>query len=698
MEFTYSIEKRQFILLTTREERDIPKSAGFKWDPLVRRWWTHDPVVANKLVEYADWSALKAIERGLKEVEELAADSSAIDADIEIPVPHGLEYLPYQRAGIAYALKRAGCLIADEAGLGKKVQAIGVANASGARRILVIAPKVALRNWIAEAEKWLVEPRASAIWTATKQPRAELVAVGYEAVAKPAVAAAIRAVDWDLMIADEAHVMRTPKEASTRAVLGGGWLGDPDRVEAIKAKRRLFLTSAPIFKRPIDIHAVLKSLGVREATDRLGFEERYCDKQRDIFGSDNSGASNIEELEDRLRAQVMIRRFRSDLLAQLPAKRHSLVTLAADNTEIKAAIKAEKAALKVNAATPGDIIPFSHARHMTALAKVPAVVEHLKVLLSGTDRPILVIAHHDDVVGSIAHCIAATGYNPAVVTSDTSDDDRMRAQDDIQSRRKRVFVGSMQSCGADIKLTAASIVVFAEQDWTPGVMQQAEDMARSGQTHNLLVQHLVVDGTIEQDIAITEYSKPSMKAQALYTPETVENVGSVDTDTVDAVEAINVAEATETAVAVETATETDETVEAAVTAEEVEAEASWADATDEANVTHVTQYREVAPAAEPCVTTKAPAKRGRGRSPTGNAVAGADRVRKWRASHSVSKIELSGALADRLRAARNASGLTTEALLAAAMDALDRETALTRSASSSSEPLGRARPGTRTAG
>ena len=56
------------------------------------------------------------------------AQSRATDAEIEIPVPAGLSYLPFQRAGIAFAASRKACLIADEMGLGKTVMACGLIN------------------------------------------------------------------------------------------------------------------------------------------------------------------------------------------------------------------------------------------------------------------------------------------------------------------------------------------------------------------------------------------------------------------------------------------------------------------------------------------------------------------------------------------------------------------------------------------
>ena len=69
--------------------------------------------------------------------------SYATDADIAIPASPGQEYMPFQRAGIAYALSKRNALIADEPGLGKTIQAIGLLNAlpeSERRRVLIVVP------------------------------------------------------------------------------------------------------------------------------------------------------------------------------------------------------------------------------------------------------------------------------------------------------------------------------------------------------------------------------------------------------------------------------------------------------------------------------------------------------------------------------------------------------------------------------
>jgi hypothetical protein len=58
--------------------------------------------------------------------EQSVKQSKATDAEIDVPAPDGLEYMPFQRAGIRFALNRAGTLIADEMGLARRFRLLGL--------------------------------------------------------------------------------------------------------------------------------------------------------------------------------------------------------------------------------------------------------------------------------------------------------------------------------------------------------------------------------------------------------------------------------------------------------------------------------------------------------------------------------------------------------------------------------------------
>src|SRR2546428_13953097 len=63
---------------------------------------------------------------------------------------------------------------------------------------------------------------------------------------------------------------------------------------------------------------------------------------------------------------------------------------------------------------------------------------------------------------------------------------------------------SIQVGGTGFTLTAADTVVFVELDWVPGILTQAEDrLHRIGQRRSVLVQHLVLDGSLDPNMVDT---------------------------------------------------------------------------------------------------------------------------------------------------------------------------------------------------
>ena len=178
--------------------------------------------------------------------------SRAVDSDLEVPCPPELEYKPYQRAGISYALQRKDTLIGDEMGLGKTIQALGFVNKLGdaVRNVLVVGPATLSFNWKLEAEKWLLGrwlifvPRSGED-AVPEQPGDQklLVVTNYDKVVGESKLTASLARVWDVAVFDEAHALKNPRSQRSLAVLG-------ERGLLQRAHRALFLTGTPIENFP----------------------------------------------------------------------------------------------------------------------------------------------------------------------------------------------------------------------------------------------------------------------------------------------------------------------------------------------------------------------------------------------------------------------------------------------------------------
>ncbi len=435
------------------------------------------------------------------------ADSQATDADIDIPVPAGLSYLPYQKAGIAYAIKRSSTLIGDEMGLGKTIQAIGVINATAPKTVLVVCPASLKINWKNEMTKWLVADRDIQIVNGGGEQipaTPDVIIINYDVLSKHKDA--INARTWDLVIMDEAHYIKNNTAARTKVAVG------------IKANRKVVLTGTPITNRPIELQPIAGYLDPVTFGNYFKFGVRYAGAHQINIGRktvwDFNGSSNLDELQRVLRQSFMIRRKKDEVLKELPEKVRQIIVL--PNSDYSDQIKKEFETLAdaVDETSSEDIEfeQMSGVRHETALAKVNDVVTHVAAI----DHQVVVMAHHKDVVDGIKAGLEAAGKSVVTLTGDCNQAHRQNSVETFQAGNADVFIGTIGAAGVGITLTSASHVVFAELDWVPGNMSQAEDRChRIGQDSSVLVQHLVVDGSIDARLAQVLVGKQRVLDKAL---------------------------------------------------------------------------------------------------------------------------------------------------------------------------------------
>jgi hypothetical protein len=469
------------------------------------------------------------------------------------------------------------------------VQAIGVHNATNTARVLVVCPASLKVNWKREWEKWDVhgltvgiahsktatkviretidgvEEKWTKRWTEHVWPDTDVVIINYDML--DAFDTDVKDNHWDLLICDEAHLLKTKGTVRTMCVFGGtrkaarkhGKIVRPARTYApIDAERTLFLTGTPIMSKPIELWNLIRVCdpkGLGRNWDDFVFE--YCGAYYDGNHLDTSGASNSEELNRLMRERFLVRRDKRSVLNELPDKTRELIMLPQDKLEaplrkeqtrmetalntyedllgiseedrafryIKAidslSDKLIKALEEQDSETPDwdaavktmeepDQILFTEislAREEVAIAKVGMVVDHIQKLIE-SDEPVICFAYHKSVVAVIKERLEKAGISVGIVTGSVASNKRQAIVDDFQDGKYDVILGNIIAMGVGFTLTRARFVVFAELDWVPALIEQAEDRAwRYGQINAVLVQHLVVDGSIEARMAIALLEK-----------------------------------------------------------------------------------------------------------------------------------------------------------------------------------------------
>lgn len=95
-----------------------------------------------------------------------------------------------------------------------------------------------------------------------------------------------------------------------------------------------------------------------------------------------------------------------------------------------------------------------------------------------TNGKIVVFFHHKAVLNFALAALERRGYGKdqyVVVDGGTADEDAdKKVNDFVNNKDVKFFFGSIKTCGAGITLTAANVILFLEQDWTPANNLQAE--------------------------------------------------------------------------------------------------------------------------------------------------------------------------------------------------------------------------------
>ena len=146
----------------------------------------------------------------------------------------------------------------------------------------------------------------------------------------------------------------------------------------------------------------------------------------------------------------------------------------------------------------------STLRRLTGMLKIESAYRHVTSYALRNVLPLLVFAHHTDVATALSEQLVANDLPAAVVTGATPRGRRDAYMQLFNSGDLPVLIATMGSMGVAVNLQeSCSNVLFIEQDWAPGVIDQALGRVyRRGQDKPVDVVTLVVPGSIDEPVAM----------------------------------------------------------------------------------------------------------------------------------------------------------------------------------------------------
>jgi SNF2 family DNA or RNA helicase len=370
-------------------------------------------------------------------------------------------------------------------------------------------------NWKTEFNRWFPH-RTVAVVTGRKEfpAPADVVVIGWSNIS----AHADRLLKYAGYVFDESHYAKNDTAQRSKSAIKIAKTCPADGVV-------LCLTGTPITNRPAEFAAQLDILGLLKAFGgKHGFYRRYCGAFRDRWGHWHiDGATNLEELNTKLREAGYIRRLKGDVLGQLDPVAHNPILVEGDPTVMREYAKAEadivaflmerarqiaeeigedprSAAVraKIMAESAEHLVRMSVLRKIAAKAKMGAVIElvdtHIEV-----GQKVILAAHHREIVDTLAEKFGGLKIQGQMtVTEIEAHKSRFQTLD---AGAAPVIVLSIQAAKTGHTLTAAQDVVFVEFPWTWADIEQTYSRAhRLGQQGSVTSTYVLTRGTIDEAV------------------------------------------------------------------------------------------------------------------------------------------------------------------------------------------------------
>ena len=394
-----------------------------------------------------------------------------------------MELFEYQKQGIEFLVSKHGGMLLDEQGLGKTIQALEAVKKTNAKVLVIVCPAIMQGTWLHHVTNLI--PKEIITYIHSYEWYVKLT--NFRGLLKEIVNKEVA------VIVDESHYIKTPtsKRAKTVQYLL--------TLENIVFK--VLLTGTPITRDVDDLFTQLKVFYPNFCRTIFEYRKRYMNCIHSYFGDTFKGFKN-----DSAKAEIInylkhcsLRRTKKSAGLELPSITRTPVFVDINKKVAEQSLEILDYATKVINGTQDyaeyktnlaeEASHIASVRKALGVAKVPQVLQYVEHLLQSGTQKLIVFGVHIDVVNLIYEALKEKYKDIKThrIIGATTNPQREKIINEFQNEdTPQIIVANMIACGVGVTLTKAHTVVFAELDFTPSNIMQAE-----ARVHRITQEHIV---------------------------------------------------------------------------------------------------------------------------------------------------------------------------------------------------------------
>lgn len=456
------------------------------------------------------------------------------ESKFDVPPPMRKILRTYQKEGFRWLKTIAhygfGGILADDMGIGKTLQMIAVLldaqlhNEAGCS--LVVTPASLILNWQAEIRRFAPQLKCACVHGTLKErqdqwalaDQVDVLITSYDYVKRDE--AVLKPLQFQYLVLDEAQAIKNQRTKSAQAV------------KQIQARHRFALTGTPIENSLAELWSIFDFLMPGYLFSYAQFKENY--ELPIVRYQDDERLTLLKKLV----SPFILRRVKQDVLKELPEKTESVLQIEFSEAEKKlyqASLQQIQTQLAQTLDQPANvgsskIMILAMLTRLRQICCDPGLVFEgyggersklaacMELIENAVDsgKKILVFSQFTTILDKLRQECEKRQIATYLLTGSTPKQQRFDLMESFNRDKTPVFLISLKAGGTGLNLTGAEIVIHYDPWWNLSAENQATDRAyRIGQTRNVQVVKLIVEGTVEEKISKLQQQKQQLSQSVI---------------------------------------------------------------------------------------------------------------------------------------------------------------------------------------